>query len=93
MLPFAHSRAYHQKVLIVHPDKGGSEEIFRLVNSAFEVLRNLFEKKSVNSFYANKEKATAEEFASAESQQGSSFQSWDFYHDAAEEDVPAYQVR
>lgn len=36
-------KAYFKRVLVVHPDKGGSDADFRLVNTGFELLRTLFE--------------------------------------------------
>ncbi|KAF4743525.1 DnaJ sub C member 27, partial [Perkinsus olseni] len=33
-------RAYKRAALIHHPDKGGDEEMFKLVKQAFEVLSN-----------------------------------------------------
>ena len=32
-------RAWHKQCLSAHPDKGGSEELFRAVQAAFEVLK------------------------------------------------------
>ena len=36
-------KVYHEKLLVVHPDKGGSAAAFRTVNSAFEVVRRVYE--------------------------------------------------
>lgn len=34
--------AYREKVILCHPDKGGSEEAFRTVREAYEILKKLF---------------------------------------------------
>ena len=38
-------KAYFKKVLVSHPDKGGNADDFRNVQTAFELLRTMFEKK------------------------------------------------
>ena len=42
-------KAYHRKILVAHPDKGGDAATFREVNASFEVLRGYFDKKKVDS--------------------------------------------
>ena len=36
-------KVYRERILVVHPDKGGSAAAFRTVNSAFEVVRRVYE--------------------------------------------------
>ena len=43
-------RAYFKKVLKAHPDKGGDPAVFRDVQSSWEVIRDMYEKKSVQTF-------------------------------------------
>ena len=33
-------KAYRQKALVFHPDKGGDEEIFKKITKAYEMLQN-----------------------------------------------------
>ena len=44
---------YKRRCLAVHPDKGGTAEVFREVNNAFETLRSMFEKGKIQSFKAS----------------------------------------
>lgn len=85
-------RAYFKKVLIVHPDKGGNAEEFRDVNTSFELIRSLFEKKAVSSF-ANDAEAR-DEWNDFDDDVGPSpaAQPWQYYYDAAEEEVPPYRM-
>ena len=83
-------RAYHKKALVTHPDKGGSGEAFRLLNTAFESLKELFENKSILSFKNATDKPVDgfnERFG-----QNQQTKSWDYYYAAAEEPVPLYRV-
>ncbi|CAN0086778.1 unnamed protein product, partial [Sphacelaria rigidula] len=85
-------RAYFKKVLVVHPDKGGSAKEFRDVNESFELIRSLFEKKAVSSF-ATAAEATHERFNYGTSASASaSSQPWQYYYDAPAEEVPPYRV-
>lgn len=89
-------KAYHRKILVAHPDKGGDAATFREVNASFEVLRGYFDRKKVDSFAVEKDtradfdrEATA--FEAAEAAEGG-FKSWDFYYEASNWDVPTYRV-
>ena len=92
-------KAYHKRVLQVHPDKGGDEARFREVRAAFETLKELFESGAVDSFAA----AAADGPASVATESmfrkysdstftGGYTPSWDFYEEAAQEGVPFYHV-
>ena len=92
-------KAYHRKVLATHPDKGGDAQEFRDVQSAFEVLRNFYDRGRVITFRSEENNSTstaeafssaADYFAQAEARDGT--QSYDYYADAAEEDIPTYRV-
>ena len=60
-------RAYHRKVLATHPDKGGDAQEFRDVQSAFEVLREFYDRGRVITFRSeeNNRTSTADAFTSA----------------------------
>ena len=49
---------YKRRCLAVHPDKGGTAEVFREVNNAFETLRSMFEKGKIQSFKASQKTKT-----------------------------------
>ncbi|KAJ1459581.1 hypothetical protein M885DRAFT_510713 [Pelagophyceae sp. CCMP2097] len=77
----------------VHPDKGGDPAAFRALQTAFEVLRGLFDTGAVDSFAGSKAQSTSAQYrASAQGFEGVPMPSWDFYADAADEDVPLYRV-
>ena len=92
-------RAYHRKVLATHPDKGGDAQEFRDVQSAFEVLREFYDRGRVITFRSEENNQTstsdvfqnvADYFAAKEARGDT--QSYDYYAEAAEEDVPTYRV-
>ena len=86
-------RSYFKKVLKVHPDKGGDPDVFRSVQTSFEVLRKLYTSQKVASF-----KTSGKESAEASYQHvyadftDMPTPSWEFYQAAAEEVVPTYRV-
>ena len=41
---------YFKKIRVVHPDRGGCAEQFKIVNTSFEALRVMFEHKKIDSF-------------------------------------------
>ena len=86
-------KAYYKKALATHPDKGGDAAEFRDVQSAFEVLRDFFDKGRVDTFRSTAFAAadTAAAYAEAAGAAGD-YQSWDYYADAAAEEVPLYRV-
>ena len=92
-------RAYHRKVLATHPDKGGDAREFRDVQSAFEVLREFYDRGRVITFRSeeNNQTSTSEAFQNAADyfaakEARGDTQSRDYYAEAAEEDVPTYRV-
>uniref|UniRef100_A0A7S0N4Q4 Uncharacterized protein n=1 Tax=Pyramimonas obovata TaxID=1411642 RepID=A0A7S0N4Q4_9CHLO len=86
-------KQYFKIILVQHPDKGGDPAIFRDIQTAFEVLRELYEKQSIKSFAASSTQATASAYAHArEGFQGTATPSWEYYQTAAEEEVPEYRV-
>jgi len=85
-------RAYFKKVLVCHPDKGGNVDVFRNVQVSFEVLRELFDSESAGESFATAVGAD-DLYGDAEaSAEGIPTPSWEFYAEAADEEVPAYKV-
>ena len=92
-------RAYHRKVLATHPDKGGDAQEFRDVQSAFEVLREFYDRGRVITFRSEENNRTstsdvfqnAADYFAAKEARGDT-QPYDYYAEAAEEDVPTYRV-
>ena len=78
-------KQYFKLILIAHPDKGGDAKSFRAINTAFESLRDLFEKNSVKTFKTDGNVA-------GNAPLGTSTRSWDYYFNAAESEVPIYKV-
>ena len=88
-------RAYHKKMLEVHPDKGGDAVQFRDCRAAFETLRDVFENKFVTSFVtttAETSTAAADKFRNSYSFDPTFTPSWEFYEEAAQEREPRYRV-
>eukprot|EP00927_Polykrikos_kofoidii_P075052 TRINITY_DN71113_c0_g1_i1.p1 TRINITY_DN71113_c0_g1~~TRINITY_DN71113_c0_g1_i1.p1 ORF type:complete len:461 (+),score=78.03 TRINITY_DN71113_c0_g1_i1:94-1476(+) len=86
-------KAYFQKVLTVHPDKGGSDAAFRDVQAAFEVLRAIFDASSISSFSAAQDQSTAADYAGSKDDfKGDATPSWEFYAEAAKEVTPTYRA-
>jgi hypothetical protein len=84
---------YFKKILVAHPDKGGDAETFRQLNEAFQKIRVAFEKRAIDSFSsAASASKTFEGDLHVHSTYTEEFKSWDFYFNAAEEDVPLYKV-
>ena len=84
---------FRRKCLEVHPDKGGTEEAFRTVNSAFETLRSMYEKGKITSFTdAAKVDTGADYEANYKTYGGYTAPSYEWYEMQAEEDVPKYKV-
>lgn len=84
-------KAYFKRVLQCHPDKpNGDAATFRHVNAAFELLRSMFEQRSVQSFAAEAEKQKPKKHRAGLG--GFKAQSHAFYEQAAEELVPTYRV-
>ena len=89
-------RAYHKRVLEVHPDKGGDAVQFRDCRAAFETLRELFETKAIDSFVvtadATYSAAAADMFRKSDRYDPTFTPSWEFYEEAAQERMPLYKV-
>ena len=43
-------RAWHKSILAAHPDKGGDRELFELIQSAFDTLKDMKTNEEVDSF-------------------------------------------
>lgn len=85
-------KAYFQKVLVCHPDKGGDPAIFREVQTSFEVLREMMKKNVVSSF-AMEGNAAANDYDETMQDFGNrATPSWQYYYEAAEEEVPIYRM-
>ena len=88
-------KAYFKRVLACHPDKGGDPAVFRDVQGAFEVLRDLFDNGGIASFAPSSSQSTAT--ASSYERKMADMAdlptpSWEYYAEAAEEPVPSYRV-
>lgn len=92
-------QAYHKKILVCHPDKGGDPAIFREVQRVFEVLKEIseshFSDKHTTRFVSFA--ASGKSTASAKNDTWSHFEgsvtpTWEFYQSAAEESMPIYHV-
>ncbi|KAJ3405419.1 hypothetical protein HDU80_001341 [Chytriomyces hyalinus] len=88
---------YFKLVLRVHPDKGGDAATFRLVNNAFNRLRELYEARAIASFaqlLSPKFKPTTA-YTNTKPQTNTHSTpfafSFSFYAEAAEESVPLYK--
>lgn len=94
-------RAYFKKILVVHPDKGGDAAEFRDVNSSWELIRKLYEDRAVESFVTAAE-STQDRFdydygdkdssSNTTTNTSSGGMPWQYYYDAAAEEVPPYKV-
>ena len=85
-------KTYYKKILQVHPDKGGDAAVFREVQTSFEVLRDMYTKGKVDSFVKSASKV-AESYERTFADFGDMpTPSWDYYYEAAEEEVPLYRV-
>ena len=105
-------KIYFQQILASHPDKGGNPEVFRRIQTSFEVIRSLYKNQSfvsTSSFlddtsqevpnYDDVEEEFRTTTTAAEGEEGGGFggggggvPSWEFYSEAAKEDVPGYCV-
>lgn len=89
-------KAYFKKILVVHPDKGGTNEECQLVVTSFDILRMEFEKKNIPTFASSQ--TDQQTFSSTTSTEyddifkGFVPRSWEFYSEAAEERDPPYRV-
>lgn len=87
-------RSYLRLALTTHPDKpGGDAEKFRAVQEAFECVRDVYDKRSIDSF-ADAAKADKKRKAGggAGRKAGGPVPSWDFFAAAAEAEIPAYHL-
>ena len=81
-------KSYFRKILVAHPDKGGDPEAFQTLQNAFEEIRRIFSKGLVASF-ADADLPTSHR---DRSQTAAPFPSWDFYAEAAQQEMPKYRV-
>jgi len=85
-------KSYHKIILRAHPDKGGDKQTFMAVRAAFAVLKDVFA-SGPPSFAAAAASSTGtgaafDGFFSGF--WGAPTPSWEFYDEAAKEDVPMY---
>lgn len=85
-------KKYRSKILASHPDKGGDPAIFREVQTAFEVLRDMYSNGKIISFVLESNKRVDKYDETWQHFGDMPTASWDFYYEAAEEDVPLYRV-
>jgi hypothetical protein len=90
-------KQYYAKILLCHPDKGGDANTFRQVQTNFEVLRNLYTTKAIDSFVTKDGNESRSSYDHSYEAAFSDFgemptPSWDYYYQAAEEEVPLYRV-
>jgi hypothetical protein len=86
-------KGYFKTILMCHPDKGGDASVFRDVQSAFEVMRVLFDSGKMVSFARQGNDATSSSFRDACTAAASNpTPSWEYYNAAAEEVMPLYHV-
>jgi len=87
-------RVYFKNVLKAHPDKGGDPAAFRDIQTSWEVLRDLYDSKMVQTFAGSATgSATAERYDSVFSGfDGTDPQPYEYYEAAAEEAMPPYRV-
>ena len=83
-------KCYFKEILIAHPDKGGDAEKFRQINEAFQKIREAFEKRAVTSFSTESTTFAPDDFYTTYTEDFT--KSYDFYWNAAEEEVPLYKV-
>ena len=85
-----------QKVLVCHPDKGGDPAVFRTVHASFETLRDMYDnERIVGSFLATNGETPVEMNVNDDVWQEYADmppQSWEYFYEAAEEQVPGYSV-
>lgn len=84
-------RQYLKKCLETHPDKGGDAEVFRNVNESFEFLKNLVEKKLISTICVSCDTSAPQEYEFTSEHQGQ-MPSYQYYEQAAEEEMPLYRV-
>ena len=86
-------KEYFRKALSSHPDKGGDADVFRDVQTSFEVLRELYDKARVDSFVTSGQQSTADSYSGVYEDFGEMpTPSWEYYYSAAEEAVPTYRM-
>jgi hypothetical protein len=85
-------KVYRLKVLACHPDKGGDPAVFREVQTSFEELRRIYDADGVDSFVTEQAKEASTYETTYKDFGAMPTPSWEFYYEAAEEDVPLYRV-
>jgi len=85
---------YRKECLRNHPDKGGSAEVFRDIQGAFETLRSTFEKRRIDSFRVNETEFNVQEEYDFMYEDVWTYKapSYDFYAAAEDIEVPKYKV-
>jgi hypothetical protein len=82
-------KTYFKKVLVCHPDKGGDSDTFRLIQTSFETLRDMWSAGKITSFVAflksrknrpKKSKGPAKAQSSSASEGPESFDFAEFAH-------------
>lgn len=85
--------AFRALVLVHHPDKGGTAEAFRQIRASFEVLKDLYSKNAVTTFCVASQQPSGEDLGRAFAHyEGQPVPSYDFFAQAAAEDIPSYRI-
>jgi hypothetical protein len=86
-------KKYFQSALRNHPDKGGSAEVFRELQAAWESVRELYERGRISElgfkFYFTTDGGSAQAAARGSSTQ---LPSYDYFAEAQSETTPPYRV-
>mmetsp|Transcript_6153 Transcript_6153/g.9572 ORF Transcript_6153/g.9572 Transcript_6153/m.9572 type:complete len:533 (+) Transcript_6153:27-1625(+) len=86
---------YLRAILVAHPDRGGDAAKFRKVRTSFQLLREIFERQLVSSFYDELGR-TASVGISPKAvfgeQHDADIPPWEFFAAAAEEEQVPYRV-
>lgn len=85
--------AFRAQILVHHPDKGGTAAAFRQVRASFEVLKDLYSKNAVTTFCVANHQPSREDLGRAFAHyEGQPVPSYDFFAEAAAEEVPGYRI-
>lgn len=91
-------KIYFKGCLVHHPDKGGSEEVFKSLLAAWEVVRDLYDKRQVHAqgfpyyFAGVGVQQEREVKAPKGGAAGGPRPSWEWFQETANEPVPTYMV-
>jgi hypothetical protein len=85
-------KAYFKNILVSHPDKGGDANVFRDVQTSFEVIRDLFDKGKIKSFATAGSQPAKEYEHMYQDFEAQQTPPWEYYYEAAASQAPAYRV-